>query len=257
MARQFAGSPEKGWARDGILSVLLEKPASLSEIARGVGISKSTASYHMKELVNRGIAEIIDVKNVKGGVYTKTFSLRQGAVVISEPRNSIRNVDGMVAEQFDGLKLNWSLKHRPEDIILFLYHMFISLGGAQREQIGKTFFRYGKQFGREVLAPSLQPGKREQEVKEILAWLSRWNLAVCKIETSRQSEQTISCSNFFQSTDSNSPVFQFLAGIIEGALASKHGDRYLVGEGDAYGTTPQLLITRRRFSDVSGSSRAP
>ena len=59
-----------------MLAVLLQKPASLSELASAVGIAKSTASYHMKELVKRGIEEIIDVTNIKGGVYTKTFALR-------------------------------------------------------------------------------------------------------------------------------------------------------------------------------------
>ncbi len=244
---QFGVAPEKGWAREKILSVLMEKPATLSVIASEVGISKSTASYHMKELVNRAIAEIIDVRKVKGGVYSKTFALRRGVLVIGEPRPVGESADRMISEQYSALKMSWTANPQPGTIVVFLYHVLLSLHGASRQEIEHCFIRYGELFGREVVAPSLKSRGLARELREILEWLDRTGSALCSIEPGEKGTSVLSCSTFFRTTDPKAPVFKFLQGLVEGVLASKHGERYIV-DGSYGGVEPAKVVVSRRTS---------
>ena len=63
-------SPSKGWVRDGILSLLTKGPGTTSEIAKELGVSKATVSYHTKALIRRDMIEIADIKSIRGGVYS-------------------------------------------------------------------------------------------------------------------------------------------------------------------------------------------
>ncbi len=252
---QTGSSPEKGWARESILRVLLKKEASLSQIASEVGISKSTASYHMKALVKRGIAELVDVRNVKGGVYLKTFALRRGKVVISEPQIEARGADRMITAQYERLKLSFHQNQRSEDIIIFLYDMFLLLSGAPWQVMAESFLQYGMLFGKEILGPSLHSRGLQQDLQETLELLSRLGIAFCTVETRQRSEHVISCSTFFRTSDPSSPVFKFFQGTIKGALDSKHGERFQVQERIGYQKSPELLITRRRGVSARTSTR--
>jgi DNA-binding Lrp family transcriptional regulator len=218
----------------------------LSEIARGVGISKSTASYHMKELVNRGIAEIIDVKNVKGGVYTKTFALRRGVIVVSEPYATEGGVERSLAEHYLNLKMSWPSDPSPENIIFYLYRVLLSLSGAGREVIELTLVRYGRLFGGEVVSPLIKSKALALELREITRWLEKTGCATCSVIPSEEGERLIACSSFFRASETDSPAFKFLQGIVEGFLAERHGARYLVEAKYPTGGPPEIVVGRRK-----------
>jgi DNA-binding transcriptional ArsR family regulator len=241
-------SPEKGWARDRILSVLLEKPATLTEIAGRVGISKSTASYHMKGLVSKGITEIVDVENVRGGVYRKTFALRQGRTVITAPRENFPGSESQVAEQFQWLKLAWAENPRVEDLIVFLYHVFLEQGGLSRDKLSETLLSFGKRFGSEVLGASLRSRGVEKELKELLILLNHAGAATCTIDSFGSSGRVLACSSFLRTTDPASPVFSFLRGMVEGTLNSRHGGRYTVQQAKSSAQAATLTVARRRMA---------
>lgn len=238
--------PEKGWARESILAQLARKNSILSEIAAEVGISKSTASYHMKELVKRGIAEIIDVRRVKGGVYSKTFRLRHGVVVIGEPRPVGESAERTISEQYSALKMSLTANPQSGSIVVFLYDVLLSLYGVSRREVEEIFLRYGELFGREVVGPSLKSRDLSRELRGILDWLDRTGSAICSIESGDNRTSVLSFSTFFRTTDPKAPVFKFLQGLVEGVLASKHGERYLV-EGSFGNLEPaKVVISRRR-----------
>jgi len=248
-----ASASEKGWARNSIIAFLAQGSASLSEIAARTGVSKSTASYHMRELVERGIAEIIDVKRVKGGVYTKTFAIRRGTVVVALPRATEGDVDRSVQEQYTNLKISWSPDSRSEDIILFLYHVFLSLPGASRDELEEIFLAYGRLFGQEVIAKSLRAEGLNSEMREVTRWLTRTGSAVCTLENAGDGTNVLTCTTFFRATDSRNPVFGFLRGIVDGVLAAKHGERYFTEARQGESESPRIAIVRRKGLETRGA----
>jgi len=224
----------------------LRKPASLSEIAAEVGVSKSTASYHMKELVERGIAEITDVKSVKGGVYTKTFALRPGTVVVSEPHAVAGGVGRSLVEHYESLKMNWTTDPRSENITIFLYQVLLSLSGVAREGVESALLHYGRLFGEEVLSPSVKSRGLARELREMVGWLERTSSATCSVANGDGGTKVITCPSFFRASEFDSPVFKFLQGIIEGFLALRHGKRYLLEARSTRAGPPEIMIRRRR-----------
>ena len=91
--------------RDGVLSYLARRPGTATEIARALGVSKATISYHTKALIRRDMIEIADIKSIRGGVYSKTYALKQGALALARRKDdqtgSLTKLDEMVREAPD------------------------------------------------------------------------------------------------------------------------------------------------------------
>ncbi len=238
---------EKGWVREKILSILLQGPTTLSDVSGTLGISKSTAAYHLKRLLNKGIIEISDIRNVRGGVYAKTLSLKSGRVVLSEPPLKKKGTTSTIRESYQRLKLGWSIKQDPAEVIVFLYHLFVASDGVPRQERYAVFQDYGRLAGEELLSPLVPSRGLGSEVEQILQRLGSMGLALCTREAGDSTKLVIQCSAFFGSTDPTSPVFRFLQGLIEGALSAKHEGRYEVKSLVSIASPPRLIVARRRF----------
>ena len=71
----------KGWVREGILSGLSVEPSTLTEVSRKLGVSQSTASYHLSLIMDRGVIEVVDSEVGTGGVQMKRYGLKEGSLV--------------------------------------------------------------------------------------------------------------------------------------------------------------------------------
>src|SRR6267378_7512940 len=173
MAAEAGETTSKGWVRDGVLSYLSKGPGTTSEIARELGVSKATVSYHTKALIRRDMIEIADVKSIRGGVYSKTYSLKRGGLALvrrkGEQAGSLTKVD----ELFEKLLMSWHLepKRKPADEIeIFLYHLFRLL--AESDSLDEGIFEdYGRRVGSELIAPTLKFTTMRIGLKELTEYL--------------------------------------------------------------------------------------
>src|ERR1700730_4711196 len=157
MSNQLEVIP-KGWVRDAVLSSLSKGPKTVTEIAEELGVSKATISYHTKRLLRRDMIEIVDIKSIRGGVYSKTFVLTGDKTRLVMKRQERHEALTKVDEWFKKLLLSWHLEPKrtaSDDVEIFLYHLFRLL--AESGSIDKnTFEEYGKRVGSELIASSLK-----------------------------------------------------------------------------------------------------
>jgi predicted hydrocarbon binding protein len=222
-------SIHKGWVRDGILSSLAKGPRNSSDMAKELGVSKATVSYHTKSLVRRGMIEISDVKSVRGGVYSKTFALKPGNLVlvhrVKEQGDSLSKLD----EVFERLLMSWHLnpERAPADEIkIFLYHAFRLL--AESDSLEDSIFEeFGARVGQELVSGSLKFDTLRGGLKEFVAFLGERKMADMRVESGKN-EARIVCSSCFENSEHGSKVCQFTTGVVEGTLRAKRGAKYTV-----------------------------
>ena len=218
---------EKGWVRDGILSTLAKGPRNSSEMAKELGVSKATVSYHTKSLVNRGLIEISDVRSIRGGVYSKTFALKPASGALarktSDRERSLERLD----ELFERLLMSWHLKHErapADEVKIFLYHAFRLLseaGSLDRE----TLESYGIRVGEELVSTSLSFDSPKDGLGMMVSYLGERSMADMRLEFGKKTAR-VACSSCFENTEHGSLVCDFTKGAIEGTLREKLGARF-------------------------------
>lgn len=223
------GSTEKGWVRDGILSALAKGPRNSSEMARELGVSKATVSYHTKSLVNRGLIEISDVRSIKGGVYSKTFALKPTGGALARKADERERSLARVDELFEKLLMSWHLNPQrapADEVKIFLYHVFRLLAEAGSLD-GVTLESYGVRVGEELISTSLRFESAKEGLKQMVSYLGERGMADMRLEFGKKAAR-IACSTCFENSDHGTLVCDFTKGMIEGTLREKLGERHSV-----------------------------
>jgi len=236
-------STDKGWVRDRILSFLAKGPQNSSDMAKELGVSKATVSYHTKSLVRKGMIEISDIKSVRGGVYSKTFALRPGNLVLvhrmAEQEESLAKLE----EVFERLLMSWHLnpERAPADELkIFLYHAFRLLSQADSLD-GSIFEEFGARVGQELVSGKLRFDTLKGGLKEFVAHLGEKKMADMRVESGKN-EARISCASCFENAEHGNAVCDFTKGILEGTLRAKRGARYTV-EREESSDLPTCVFT--------------
>ncbi|MDA4118544.1 MAG: winged helix-turn-helix domain-containing protein [Thaumarchaeota archaeon] len=220
-------APSKGWVRDGILSLLAKSPGTATEIANKLGVSKATISYHTKALIRRDMIEIADIKSIRGGVYSKTYSLKRGGLVLvrrkGEREGSLTNLD----EWFERLLMSWHLEPRrkpSDEIEIFLYHLFRIL--AESDSLDEGIFEeFGHRVGNTLISPSLKFATMKGGLKELAEYLGVQDMAQVTVEIRKGQEPRLVCMGCFQNKEYGGLVCSFTKGMLTGAIAAKRGGR--------------------------------
>jgi len=226
MAETTAG---KGWVRDGILSCLARGPTTGSEIAHRLGVSKATVTYHTKALLRRNIIEISDVKGVRGGVYSKTFALRPGSLVLARRRAEQEDSRGKLDEEFERLLMSWHLgPSRPpsDEVKMFLYHAYRLLSESDSLD-GAVFEEFGSRAGEQLISGSLRFETIGRGIKELAYYLTSKGMAEARADVGKGEAQIV-CAGCFENREHGGLVCSFTKGIIEGTLRAKRGGRHTV-----------------------------
>ena len=221
---------EKGWVRDGILSCLTKGPATGSEIAQQLGVSKATVTYHTKALVRRNMIEIADIKGIRGGVYSKTFALRPGSLVLARRRAEQEDSQAKLDESFEKLLMSWHLgpSRRPSDEIeIFLYHLFRLLSKSGSIEVA-AFEEFGRKAGEQLISGSLKFETVSRGIRELTAYLSTKGMAEVTADVGKMEGQIV-CSGCFENMEHGGLVCSFTKGIIEGTFKAKRSGARTVG----------------------------
>lgn len=226
-AAEAGETPSKGWVRDGILSFLSKGPGTTSEIARELGVSKATVSYHTKALIRRDMIEIADVKSIRGGVYSKTYSLKRGGLALvrrkGEQAGSLTKVD----DWFERMLMSWHLepKRSPSDEIeIFLYHLFRLL--AESDSLDERIFEdFGLRVGNELIASSLNFATMRSGLRELTEHLRAEGMAQVTAEIRKGEDPRLVCTGCFENKEYGSLVCSFTKGLLTGAIRGRSGGR--------------------------------
>ncbi len=220
-------SPLKGWVRDAILTVLSKGPSTATEIAKELRVSKATVSYHTKTLLRRDMIEIADIKSIRGGVYSKTYALKHGGLVLARRRDEQEGALGRLDELFEKLLVSWHLEptRKPADEIeIFLYHLF-RLTADSGSMNDAVFEGFGERVGHELIAPFVKFSTMKSGLKALVGYLEDQNMAHLTLETRKRGDSMIHCSGCFENKEYGSLVCSFTRGMLTGAIKGKHSGR--------------------------------
>jgi DNA-binding transcriptional ArsR family regulator len=217
--------PSKGWVRDAILSFLAKSPGTATEIARALGVSKATVSYHTKALIRRDMIEIADIKSIRGGVYSKTYALKKGAIALARRRDDQMGSLTKLDEWFETLLMNMHLepKRAPADEMeIFLYHLFRLLAESDALEEG-VFEDFGRRVGDGLVASSLRFTGLKSGLRELAEYLGAEGFAQVTASIRRGEEPRLVCTGCFENKEYGSLVCSFTKGLMTGAIKAKDG----------------------------------
>ena len=236
--RRGAGLPQheetvkKGWVREGILSGLAVEPATVTELASRLGIAKSTASYHVSLLVSKGVVQVIDTTEARGGVQMKRYGLREGSYVTLLSRKDEEAELGRLRETFDLRALSWESSAAAVDLQEvqgLLYRMFLHLFRISRSEHSTLMRDYGRRTGG-IMARRLPERPLKESLLGLTAQLASTGLSDSDVLEVPSSGVSLIVSNTcIGSTFHPSNACYFLQGMIEGAVLGKLGPNVKVG----------------------------
>ena len=219
--------PSKGWVRDGILSLLAKGPATATEVANKLGVSKATVSYHTKALIRRDIIEISDIQSIRGGVYSKTYSLRGAGPPLAGRRGEQEGALSHLDEIFEKMMMTWHLepKRMPSDEIeVFLYHLFRIL--TEADSLDRASLNeFGQRVGNLMISPALNVPTMKRGLRELADYLSTEGMAEVSAEVEKGQEARLVCMGCFENRNYGGLVCSFTEGMLTGAIRAKHGGR--------------------------------
>jgi predicted hydrocarbon binding protein/predicted transcriptional regulator len=217
--------PSKGWVRDGVLSYLARRPGTATEIARALGVSKATISYHTKSLIRRDMIEIADIKSIRGGVYSKTYALKQGALALAGRKGDQTGSLTKLDDWFEKLLMSMHLEPRRkpvDEMEIFLYHLFRLL--AESDSLDEGIFKdYGRRVGDGLVASSLKFITLRSGLKELAEYLAVEGFAEVAVSMRKGEEPRLVCTGCFENKGHGSLVCSFTEGMLTGAIKARDG----------------------------------
>ncbi len=243
--------PSKGWVRDGVLSFLAKRPGTATEIAKELGVSKATVSYHTKALVRRDMIEILDIKSIRGGVYCKTYALKQGSLALTRRKEDHARSLTKVDEWFERLLMSVDFEptRKPaEEMQIFLYHLFRLLADSDSLE-AEVFEEYGRRVGEGPVASSLKFESWGNGLRELSEYLNASGIAQVNAEVRKGMDSKLVCTGCLGNEDHGSLVCSFTKGMLTGAIKTKDGGTMRL---EMAGREPRMpgcvfLVKRRGF----------
>jgi len=239
---------DKGWVREGILSRLAIEPSTLTEVSQRLGVSKSTASYHLSLLVGRGVIEVVDSWIGRGGVQVKRYGLKEGSLVTLLSRGEEEAELGKLRETFDLQVLAWESSVDAitlEQVQSLLYRMFLHMFKIGRSEHRTLMRDYGNRMGA-VLAKRMPRVLPKQALLGLREYLSVSGISDMDLLEVPNSGVLVAVSNTcIGSTTHQTNSCHFLEGIIEGAARSMLGPSIKVGRVNVPGLPSCLIAVGR------------
>jgi DNA-binding transcriptional ArsR family regulator len=218
-------SPSKGWVRDAILSFLARRPGTATEIAKALGVSKATISYHTKALLRRDMIEIADISTVRGGIYSKTYALKQGALTLAGRKGDQAGSITKLDEWFERLLMSMHLEPKrkaADEMEIFLYHIFRLL--AESDSLDDAIFEeFGRRVGDGLIASSLKFATFRGGLNELVQYLGAEGFAQVSASLRKGEEPKLVCTECFENKEYGSLVCSFTKGILTGAIKARDG----------------------------------
>lgn len=212
--------------REGILNGLSKAPATMTQVSEQLGISKSTASYHLSKLLSRGVIEIVDARPGRGRVVVKKYGLKEGSLVMFPTLGQEEAELGRLRETFELQALGWRSRTDPVDLAAMqssLYRLFLHLFRITRSEHGRLMLEYGRRAG-EILSDTLPPVRLGKTPDSIAGYLSNSKMADASLIQIHGSPITVLQANTCIGSNIH-PGNQcyFLEGIVKGIVTSRLG----------------------------------
>ncbi|MDG6928756.1 MAG: ArsR family transcriptional regulator [Nitrososphaerota archaeon] len=247
-ARRSGRSTPKGEVRDAIVNMLLEQPFTLTELVRKLHVSKSTVHYQLQKLLQRGVVDAASVRTVRGGVESRSYALKRGALLaVPAVESDRRHVDAL-SDLFERkrleLRLEGDAKLGPW-AVNFLYHALLALGKTSRTKHDEILHRYGALLGREDVGPKVGGRNLGETLARMGAYWKENLMGTMGVARDQGPDFVVSFPEYFEVGAREDAPCAFARGLLDGVVESRYGLRYESVEAD-HGSDVCAFRVRRR-----------
>jgi DNA-binding transcriptional ArsR family regulator len=235
----------KGRVRDAIIGLLSRRPATLTEVSKELGVAKSTASYHLKRLLDEGAVEVVSLKGKEPGSSTAFSASSPFHQTAERDSRLIRELAGELQRE----RIEW-LSNQPAPVTILLlrtlYQSFRVLRNITSLRHEDIMYGVGFEIGSEVISPRIR-GAKLWEVCLSLRSLLESNDSSMQV-TRQDGSVSFSFASFIGSYSHDPAISSFLRGLLQGAIQVKFGIRYVVVEEKQKGFPGAYIYSVRRRS---------
>src|SRR5215471_1798327 len=243
-----------------MLGLLSKEPLTLTELAAKLGVSKSTASYHLSSLLGRGAIETLDSEPGRGGIVQKRYGLKSGYVVLVPTRGEEDKELARIREIYDLEILSWRKSKLTVDgagLRALLYKMFLHLFRITRVRHREIMVEYGIRTG-ELISTEISRGLVREVLLNFVMWSKDVGVADADLIEVQSPTASIMVSSSCLVSDSHpSNSCYFLEGMLRGVARQRAVGGATVARLDMVGLPScSLAVGRGRWLDVKGISEA-
>jgi hypothetical protein len=222
-----------------ILELLREEELTNSQLAKKLGLSKATITYHIKQLEEAGIIKVSKTEYEKHGIPMKYYTLRVHLVTMPKPEKARRTY--ALKPEFKqelGKLLREEPEHLDAEISKILLRIMKTAASMPEEEVDGLLYSLGYELGMEVMADKVEGGSLDEVIKGLSDYWGRTGLG--DIEVVDRDEALVmrirECFDCVSMPDIGKTLCYFDAGIFSGALEKKLGRKYAVRELKCWGS---------------------
>jgi hypothetical protein len=222
-----------------LLEILGREEMTNSQLAKKLGLSKATITYHLKQLEKAGLITVSRTEYEKHGIPMKYYKLRVHLVSLPGEKETKRAYT--VKEEFKE-KLAELLKkdEAPLDneVSRVLHQIMKSATAMPEEEIDGLLYSLGYELGREVMSQKIAGNELGDVLRELSNYWKRTNLG--EIEIIRKNDtvvlRIVECFDCMSMPNIGKTLCFFDAGIFAGTLEKLLQKKYSVREVKCWGT---------------------
>lgn len=222
-----------------LLEILSEKEMTNSQLAKELGLSKATMTYHLKQLEEAGLIHVSRTEYERHGIPMKYYRVKVN-LVSQLPRKraaKIYSARGEFKERLAEL-LKKEVKHLDDEVSRVLLGIMKSAAGLPEEEVDSVLYSIGFELGQEVMSEKVKRTSMGGVLKELSSYWKRTGLG--KIEIAKKNGgavlKIIECFDCMSMPNIGRTMCFFDAGVIAGTLEKILQKKYSVREVKCWGT---------------------
>jgi hypothetical protein len=222
-----------------LLEILAEKEMTNSQLARKLGLSKATITYHIKQLDEAGLISVARTEYEKHGIPMKYYKLKVHLVAMPGQEKAKRTY--AVKDEFRG-KLAELLKkegkHLDSEVSGVLHQIMKTSTAMPEEEVDGLLYSLGYELGSEVMSGKVKGNELGDVLTELSRYWKRTHLGEIGVieKNDKIVLRIIECFDCVSMPDIGKNLCFFDAGIFSGTLEKILQRKYSIREVKCWGT---------------------
>lgn len=239
---EIGGEVKKGDVRRAIILSLIEHPLTVTQLAKTLGVSKPTVSYHMSNLKREGFVELRKVEVDKRGFQLRYYMTKESIklrVINHKAEENYQKVASSVISQLDMELREKRLRELFSNYIsisfLRMLHMALYKSGVKLDEISRDC---GRKVGKEVISKHIIGSTFKEILIDIGKFWEKHELGRVEVVEMGENHATIrvyDCYDCANMPNIGETICHLDEGILTGILETKLGDKYEAVEVKCWG----------------------
>jgi hypothetical protein len=222
-----------------LLEILSKEEMTNSQLARKVGLSKATMTYHLKQLEEAGLISVSRTEYEKHGIPMKYYKLKVHLVAMPSREKSKRTYaakDAFKGQLAELLKEGG--EHLDSEVSRVLHQIMKSATAMPEEEVDGLLYSLGYELGKEVMSEKIKGTALEDVLKELSSYWKHAHLGEIEIIEKNDNVvlRVVECFDCVTMPDIGKNLCFFDAGIFAGTLEKILQRKYSVREVKCWGT---------------------